>query len=156
MTNAHADHPSCSLSLRVDVTTPTALGKQKLPWELPDLHQPKQQGLAKLTIKTASAGMAAEVGKAQVRSASCSTASRDHKNHRMVGVGRDLCGSSSPTPLPKQGHLNRLHRTLCRRVLNISREGDSTTSLGSLGQGSVTLRVKKFFLMFRPKSILMH
>jgi len=21
----------------------------------------------------------------------------------MVGVGRDLCGSSSPTPLPKQG-----------------------------------------------------
>ena len=23
----------------------------------------------------------------------------------MVGVGRDLCGSSSPTPLPKQGHL---------------------------------------------------
>ena len=23
----------------------------------------------------------------------------------MFGVGRDLCGSSSPTPLPKQGHL---------------------------------------------------
>jgi len=22
----------------------------------------------------------------------------------MVGVGRDLCGSSSPNPLPKQGH----------------------------------------------------
>jgi len=27
------------------------------------------------------------------------------QNHRMFGVGRDLCGSSSPTPLPKQGHL---------------------------------------------------
>jgi len=27
------------------------------------------------------------------------------QNHRMVGVGRDLCGSSSPTLLPKQGHL---------------------------------------------------
>ena len=27
------------------------------------------------------------------------------KNHRMVGVGRNFCGSSSPTPLPKQGHL---------------------------------------------------
>jgi len=27
------------------------------------------------------------------------------QNHRMVGVGRDLCGSSRPTPLPKQGHL---------------------------------------------------
>jgi len=23
------------------------------------------------------------------------------QNHRMLGVGRDLCGSSSPTPLPK-------------------------------------------------------
>jgi len=22
----------------------------------------------------------------------------------MVGVGRDLCGSSDPTPLPNQGH----------------------------------------------------
>ena len=27
------------------------------------------------------------------------------QNHRIVGVGRDLCGSPSPTPLPKQGHL---------------------------------------------------
>jgi len=25
----------------------------------------------------------------------------------MVGVGRDLCGSSSPTPLSKQGHLQQ-------------------------------------------------
>jgi len=25
----------------------------------------------------------------------------------MVGVGKDLCGSSSPTPLPKQGHLQQ-------------------------------------------------
>jgi len=67
----------------------------------------------------------------------------------MFGVGRDLCGSSSPTPLLKQGHLDpRLHRTLSRWVLNISREGDSTSSLGSLGQGSVTLRGKKFFFMF--------
>ena len=38
--------------------------------------------------------------------------------------------------------------TVSRRVCSISREGDSTTSLGSLGQGSITLRVKKFFLMF--------
>ena len=29
------------------------------------------------------------------------------QNHRMFGVGRDLCGSSSPTPLPKQGHLQQ-------------------------------------------------
>jgi len=28
----------------------------------------------------------------------------ESQNHRTLGVGRDLCGSSSPTPLPKQGH----------------------------------------------------
>ena len=35
---------------------------------------------------------------------------------------------------------SRLHRTTSRWILNISREGDSTASLGSLGQCSVTLR----------------
>ena len=29
----------------------------------------------------------------------------ESQNHSMVGVGRDLCCSSSPTPMPKQGHL---------------------------------------------------
>jgi len=29
------------------------------------------------------------------------------QNHRTVGVGRDLWGSSSPTPVPKQGHLEQ-------------------------------------------------
>jgi len=29
------------------------------------------------------------------------------QNHRMVVVGRDLCGSSSPPPLPKQGRLQQ-------------------------------------------------
>ena len=29
---------------------------------------------------------------------------KESQNHRMVGVGRDLCGSSSPTPLLKEGH----------------------------------------------------
>ena len=28
----------------------------------------------------------------------------ESQNQRMFGVGRDLCGSSSPTLLPKQGH----------------------------------------------------
>ena len=46
---------------------------------------------------------------------------------------------------------SRLHRNLSTRVLNISRKGDSTTSLGSLFQCSVTLRGKKFFLMFSWK-----
>ena len=67
----------------------------------------------------------------------------------MVGVGKDLCGSSSPTPCRSRVTYSRLHRTLSRWVLNISREGDSTTSLGSLFQCSITLRGKKFFLMFR-------
>jgi len=31
----------------------------------------------------------------------------ESQNHRIVGVGRDLCGSSSSTPLPKQGHLQQ-------------------------------------------------
>ena len=42
----------------------------------------------------------------------------------------------------------RLHGTSSRQIWKISREGDSTTPLGSLFQCSVTLRVKKFFLMF--------
>ena len=67
----------------------------------------------------------------------------------MAGVGRDLCGSPSPTACPSRVTQSRLHRTLCRRGWNISREGDSTASLGSLFQGSVTLRGKKFFLGFR-------
>jgi len=57
----------------------------------------------------------------------------------MVGVGRDLCESPSPTPCQSRVTQSRLHRTSSRRVLNISR-GDSTTSLGSLFQGSITLK----------------
>ena len=58
-------------------------------------------------------------------------------NHRMVGVGRDLWGSPSATPCRSRVTQSRLHRTLSRRVLKISREGDSRTSLGSLCQCSV-------------------
>ena len=35
-----------------------------------------------------------------------------HFDHRMFGVGRDLCGSSSPTPLPRQGHLQQAAQDL--------------------------------------------
>jgi len=47
----------------------------------------------------------------------------------MLGVGRDLCGSSSPTPLPKQGHLEQtaqdhvqagLEYLQRRRIYNLS------------------------------------
>jgi len=64
----------------------------------------------------------------------------ESQNHRMVRVGSDLCGSPSPTPCRSRVTPSRLHRTVSRQVLNISREGDSTTSLGSLFQCSVTLR----------------
>jgi len=32
------------------------------------------------------------------------------QNHRMVGVGRDLCGSSSPALLPKQEPVRSVRR----------------------------------------------
>jgi len=72
----------------------------------------------------------------------------ESQNNRMVGVGRALCGSPSPTPFQSRVTYSRLHKMLSGWVLIISREGDSTTSLGSLGQCSIILRGKKFFLMF--------
>jgi len=47
--------------------------------------------------------------------------SSDHftesQNHRMVGVGRELCGSSSPTLLLKQGHLQQAAQDLVQAGL---------------------------------------
>ena len=51
------------------------------------------------------------------------------QNHRMVVAGRDLCESSSPSPLPKQGHLEQAAQDLVqaafkylqrRRLYNLS------------------------------------
>jgi len=39
------------------------------------------------------------------------------QNHRTVGVGRDLCGSSGPTPLLKQGHLQQATQDLVQAGL---------------------------------------
>ena len=44
---------------------------------------------------------------------------------------------------------SRLLRTMFRQLLNISKDGDRTTSLGNLCQSSITLTVKRGFLMFR-------
>jgi len=41
----------------------------------------------------------------------------ESQNHRMLGVGRDLCGSSGPTPLPKQGHLQQAAQDLVQAGL---------------------------------------
>ena len=50
----------------------------------------------------------------------CWVERKDHflsQNHRTVGVGRDLCGSSSPTRLPKQGHLEQAAEDLVQAGL---------------------------------------
>ena len=39
------------------------------------------------------------------------------QNHRVTEVGRDLCGSSSPTLLPKQGHLQQAAQDLVQAGL---------------------------------------
>lgn len=51
----------------------------------------------------------------------------------------------SPTCLQNQVPCNRLHRKVSRQVLSISRDRDSTTSLRSLFQCSINLRVKETF-----------
>lgn len=71
------------------------------------------------------------------------------QNQRMSEFGRDLWRPSGPIPLLKQSHLDRLPRTMHRWCLNISRAGDSITSLCNLWQWSVILTVKKCFVMFR-------
>lgn len=67
-------------------------------------------------------------------------------NHRTVEARRDLWRSSSPNP-----YSSRVPQSPLPSIMswNISRERDSTTSLRSLFQSSVTLIVKMFFLMFR-------
>jgi len=52
------------------------------------------------------------------------TSVTESQNHSMVGVGRDLCGSSSPTPCRSRVTYSRLQRTTSSWVFNISREGE--------------------------------
>ena len=66
----------------------------------------------------------------------------ESQNHRIVEVGRDLCGSPSPTPLLKQGHLQQAAQDRVQVGLEYLQRRRLQ------GQGSVTLRGKKFFLLF--------
>jgi len=52
----------------------------------------------------------------------------ESQNHRMVGVGRDLCGSSTPTLLPKQGHPEQAAQDLVQAGLEYLQR--SQTGLG--------------------------
>jgi len=65
----------------------------------------------------------------------------------MTGVRRDFWRSPTSTLSAKTVPYSRLHRKTPSWVLNISREGDSTTSPGSLFQGSVTLTVKNYYFL---------
>lgn len=68
---------------------------------------------------------------------------------------QDDRGGKEPLVLPpfnpsaKAHCLEQVAQESIQAGFDISREGDSTTNLGSLFQGSVTFKVKKFFLMFR-------
>lgn len=67
-------------------------------------------------------------------------------NHRITGWKGHL--EIIESNQVKQIPYSMLHRKLFRWVLSISREGDSTISLDSLFQCSVTLTIKNVFLMF--------
>lgn len=54
-----------------------------------------------------------------------------HKNHRIVGIARDLW-MPSPTPPLNQVLYSRLHRKASRWFLNTSRERDSSNQSGQL------------------------
>jgi len=66
------------------------------------------------------------------------------QNHTTFGVRRDLCGSSSPTPLPKQGHLQQAAQDLVQTGL----EHLQRRRLHNPSQQPVpVLQVKKFLLI---------
>lgn len=67
------------------------------------------------------------------------------KHCRLMGVGRVLWRSSNPTALSCQVLQSKLHRKVSRQILNIARGGDLASSLGSLFQRSVTLKIMLLF-----------
>ena len=62
--------------------------------------------------------------------------------------GKGPAEPTQPDPYSSRVPQRRLHRAASRRVVNVPREGDATAFPGSLSQRSITLRVKRFFLIF--------
>lgn len=73
----------------------------------------------------------------------------ESQNQKVAEIGRDLWRPSGPTTMLKQCRLDWLPRSMSRWLLNISKEEDSTTSVGNLWKRLVTPSVKKCLLMFR-------
>lgn len=72
------------------------------------------------------------------------------QNHKNTGCcWRQLWGLSGPTPCSSRATQSQLPSAVSKRLLSMSKVGDSTTSLGTLCQSSVTLTGKKCFLMCR-------
>ena len=59
----------------------------------------------------------------------------ESQNHRIVGVRRDLCGSPSPTLLPKQGHLQQAAQDLVQAGLEYLQRRRLHTLPGQPGPG---------------------
>ena len=66
----------------------------------------------------------------------------------MVGVARDLRGSSSPTPLPKQGHLQQAPQDLIQVGFEYLQRTRIHNLSGKPVPGVHHLRVRMFFLIF--------
>jgi len=58
----------------------------------------------------------------------------ESQNHRMFGVGRDLCGSSSPTPLQRKGFWQHMKAfELLQKWLALHSTAASSTTIASPG-----------------------
>lgn len=68
---------------------------------------------------------------------------RIHRHPKMDELGRNLWRWSSPTPLLKVESLQQVAQSCVQFGLNVTKGGNSVTSLGSLFQHSTTL--KNFF-----------
>lgn len=73
-----------------------------------------------------------------------------HGCHRVAEVGRALWSLSGPATSSRRVTCSRLIRAMSSQHFNISKDGDSTTSLGGLFQCPTILTVKKCCFVFRP------
>lgn len=81
------------------------------------------------------------------------TAITESQNHRMSWTGGTLKDHLVQSPCWNRNVQIRSPRKTSMQVLNVSREGDPTTSLDMLTQCSVTLNVKVFLYLCRTSYV---